>query len=335
MQPDDPQNASPTPPAPTPTIEPAGQVHDYLHPIIDKPKRTYHPKVFVTILIVVVALSLLGVGLAVTAALLPTPTKQSSTQATDSKLSSNAEVLSATKQIDRVKAAFNGNATALSGLTTPVKTAKNNYYTIIPDLEPVVSIAGQVEPSKVQTTITSIAKVLTGSSMNERVLSDGSGTSSFLADYTHKDVVCQVASVRPADVASPQFVEAKCINMSSYEDYAAAQRPFYNIYSPAQAASTEVAFTGKAEVKPSATSGYQLAELPADTVSNGRVVSVGARAMFYQTPAGIWYYFKTRAQQLIECEQYSNDTLKFAYANQPCRSLAKDADLTVVPPKKK
>jgi hypothetical protein len=323
------------PSQPTPQAN-ATEVHDYLHPIVEPPKHTYHPKAVRTLLIVLVVVSLLGVGLAVLATLLPTMSKPVTNQTnTPTTTSKTTEKLTAAKEIERVKAYFKGTTTAKSSLSLPVKTDGNNFYTVIPDVAEVKSVAGEVAPADVTAMVTAIHKVLDYDKLERTVWSDGADNTNYLADYRHKDVLCQITVTKPADTKAKQFIEAKCLDMTQYEAYAAIQRPFYNVYTPAQAGSVEYAFTGKPAAKPSNTSGYHLAELPVGTVIANKVETQGQTGMFYQTPDAIWHYFKDRAQKMIECEQYRVRDELFAYGGQQCYSLAKDTITTVIAPKKK
>lgn len=344
MNPSDPRNLSsndietagaPQPqPQPTPMATPT-EVHDYLHPIVEQPKHTYHPKAVRTVLVIVVAICLLGVGLAVLASLLPAMSKPATKSQNQTTTPVATEKLTATKQIERVKAYFKGTTTAGSSLTLPVKTTGNNFYTVIPDVAETKSVAGELAPAEVPAMLTAIHKVFDYDKMERTVRSDGTDNTNYLADYRHADIVCQLTVTKPSDTKAKQFVEAKCLDVSQYVAYAAIQRPFYNVYTPAQAGSVEYAFTGKPVSKPSNTSGYQLAELPIGTVIGQQVETSGQIAMFYQTPDGIWHYFKDRAQKMIECEQYRSRDELFAYGGQLCYSLAKDTVISVVAPKKK
>ncbi len=335
-----PQNSTPQPPLgepgaqPAPVV-PASEVHDYLHPIIDQPKRTYHPKAFRTILIVLVVLSLLGVGLALLAAYLPTVSGRTAKETSNKPTTTLTKALSASEAVARMKEVFPGTLPISHNISTPVKLEGNDFYTVVADVAPVAGLADNIESSKVMPLITKLDTSLTSYGMTANVISDGTGAASYQADYSHPDVLCQITTTRSADSNAPQLLEAKCLDIEAYLEVASTQRPFYNVYSPAQATSSEVAFTGKPEVKASATPGYQLAELPVSSIANGQIVSASVRAMFYQPPSGIWYYFKDRAQKLIECEQYNTDVLKNAYVGQPCRSLSKDIDTTVPAVKKK
>ena len=245
------------------------------------------------------------------------------------------KTLTAAEAVARMKAQFAGTLAVANGIKTPVKVPGNDFYTVIPDVTPIIGVADNVEPAKVPSTIDTLHKALASYGLTRQIISDGTGVSNYQADYVHADILCQITVTKNADVKAPQFVEGKCLNITTYADYSVTQRPFYNVYSPAQATSSEVAFTGKPEVKVSATAGYQLAELPVSSIANGQIVSANVRAMFYQTPSGIWYYFKDRAQKLIECEQYNTDILKNAYVGQPCHSLAKDIDTIVTIVKKR
>lgn len=319
---------------PAPAI-PANEVHDYLHPIVDQPKRTYHPKAFRAILIVVVVLSLLGVGLALLATYLPTVSKRTVDTPSTTSTSTLTKTLTASEAVARMKKIFPGPLPVTHSISTPVMLKGNNFYTVVSDVAPIIGLADNIEPSKVAPLIAKLDKSLTSYGMTANVISDGKGASNYQADYSHPDVICQIGTTKTIDQNAPQLLEVRCLDTATYLDVASAQRPFYNVYSPAQATSSEVAFTGKPIITPSATPGYQLAELPVSSVANGQIVSASVRAMFYQPPSGIWYYFKDRAQKLIECEQYSTDVLKNAYVGQPCRSLSKDIDTTVPAVKKK
>ena len=319
---------------PAPAV-PANEVHDYLHPIVDQPKRTYHPKAFRTVLIVVVALSLLGVGLALLAAYLPTVSKRTVDTKSDTSAPTLTKPLTASEAVARMKQIFPGALPVTHSISTPVMLEGNNFYTVVPDVAPIIGLADNIESSKIAALVAKLDTSLTSYGMTARVISDGTGTSNYQADYSHPDVICQIGTIKTTDQSAPQLLEARCLDIATYLDVASAQRPFYNVYSPAQATSSEVAFTGKPAITASATPGYQLAELPVSSVANGQIVSASVRAMFYQPPSGIWYYFKDRAQKLIECEQYSTDVLKNAYVGQPCRSLSKDIDTTVPAVKKK
>ena len=335
---DDPtQNNNVTPPSAPPPQQPQQPIvaGDYTHPILDKPKRVYHPKVTIIALSAVVTLALIGVGLAIYFALQPVQPGQTNKNGSTNNGTTKTPTLTAAQEIERLKVYFKGTDKARTSLTTPIRTEGNNFYTVIPDASQVTSIAGELEPAKVADHLTAMHKVLDYDKFTRKILQDGVGTNNYLADYIHADVICQLSATKQTDPKANQFVEAKCLNLQQYVDYATVQRTFYNVYPAGDASSVPIVFTGKPQIKASVTAGYQFTELPVSTVIDQQATSSGTLAMFYKTPDNIWHHFKDRAQRLVECEQYNTDPLRYAYAGQPCHSLGKDVDLVVEAPKKK
>ncbi len=291
----------------------------YAHPIPDKPGRTYNPKRFKLILIIVVAVCILAVGVMLAAALLPMSQKQNVTPETP-KPTVPEKTVSAKTAIDHVKEYFKGDQAAKAPISLPVLSTNSAFYTVIPDIAPLVSVAGEVAPDKSEAQLSSIIHSLEGDEFTQRVSSNGANHTNFLADFTRKETYCEVSVTKPADTKANHWFEARCLDMATYVDYATAQKPLVDQYTPLTATSVQYGFVGKPAPTNSKTASYKLAELEVSIVVDNRMTSTGKFAQFYQTPDGLWHYFRDRdTSAVLDCDVYNTDSLKSAYLGVSCR----------------
>lgn len=319
----------------TPLPDSVPPLSDYMHPIVDPPKHTYHPKRFMIALGVFVGICIIGVGVMLAFALMPqSNTKQKTTNSNSTSKTSSDSTLTAATAIKHVKEYFKGTETAKSPIMRPIKAPNTNYYTVVSDVAPLVSVAGEVTPDKGEAQINSIVHSLDGDGFAKTVATDGSGTANYQAYFVRKDVICEADLVKPKDVKANQWVEAKCLDMSTYSSYANDQAGFANIYTPLSATSVLYGFVGKATITDGSVAGYKRGKIQVSTVINDQMTTDGKFAIYYQTPDGLWHYFADQDNVAIECEKYVTKDQQSAYSGTPCRSLKTGTMSTVPVPKK-
>ena len=307
---------------------------DYTHPIADAPKHTYHPKRFMIALGVFVGVCIIGVGAMLAFALMPQQSTKPKTVPSNNSKTSSESTLSAETAIKHVKEYFKGAQTAKTPIMRPIKAPNTNYYTVVSDVAPLVSVAGEIAPDKASAQINSIVHSLDGDGFTKTVVADGSGTTNYQAYFVRKDVICEADLVKPQDAKANQWIEAKCLDMSTYSTYANAQAGFANIYTPLSATSVLYGFVGKATITDGSVAGYKRGKIQVSTVINDQMTTDGKFAIYYQTPDGIWHYFADQDNVAIECEKYVTKDQQSAYSGTPCRSLKTGAMSTVPVPKK-
>ena len=320
--------------SPLPTsVPPLG---DYTHPIADPPKHTYHPKRFMIALSVFVGICIIGVGIMLAMALMPqSNSKPKANTGKDTNKTSQDTTLTAATAITHVKEYFKGTETAKSPIMRPIKAPNTNYYTVIPDVSPLVSAAGAIAPDKASAQINSIVHSLEGDSFTKTVVSDGSGTTNYQAYFIRKDVICETDLVKTQDTKANQWIEAKCLDMSTYTTYAGSQASFANLYTPLSATSVVYGFVGKPTVTDGSVAGYKRGQIQVSSVINDQMTTDGKYAIYYQTPDGLWHYFADQDNKVaIECEKYTTKDLQSAFSGAACRSLKTGTMSTVPAPKK-
>jgi len=307
---------------------------DYMHPIADTPKRAYHPKRFMVALGVFVSLCIIGVGAMLAFALMPAANTKLKTTAKDTSKPSSDSTLTAATAITHVKEYFKGTEVAKSAIMRPIKAPNTSYYTVVSDIAPLVSAAGEVTPDKASAQINSIVHSLDGDGFSKVVIADGSGMANYQAYFVRKDVVCEADLVKPKDIKANQWIEAKCLDMSTYSSYAQDQADFASIYTPLSATSVLYGFVGKPTVTDGSVAGYKRGKIQVSSVINDQLTADGKFAIYYQTPDGIWHYFADQDNVAIECEKYITKDQQSAYSGAPCRSLKTGAMSAVPAPKK-
>ena len=338
MQPDNasstsPESVTPLGQSPRPGASALPVAHDYLHPITDEPKHHYNLRRMMIILGLIVISALVTVGLMIFFAL--QPVKQPAKKATTTTNSVQVDTLTAKQEIENTKVYFKGTEKAKSAIPLPVMAPGKAFYTVIPDVEPLTSIAGEITPDKSDTQLQSILKSIDYDKFSKLVLNDGANGTNYVAEFSRSDVICQVSVTKPADKNANHWFEVSCLDMAQYTEYATYQQTFASLYTPATSTATYYGFIGKPAPTAAKASGYNLLEIPVGIVIDNKMSATNVLAMYYQSPDGLWHYFKERTQGIIlECEQYSTVELKSAYVGQPCRSLAKGTTLTVPPPRK-
>ena len=249
---------------------------------------------------------------------------QSSTKRTTNEQKKTSETkldpLTAQQTIERTAVYFKGQEKAKTPLTIPIKVKGKNFYTVIPDVDILQSLAGYVSKEMSKQQRESIEKSLDYDKFVKKVFSEGDEKTAYLADFTRDDVVCQL-SVDPAEHDTKgDWTELRCLDISAYTPYADAQQPLAKAYSAVTSTATHYGFIGKPVPKDGALSGYKLVEIPVGAVTNQRMTTPDNLGMFYQMPDGLWYYFRDRNRDVyVECENFTGENQRRAYADQPCR----------------
>lgn len=249
---------------------------------------------------------------------------QSSTKRTANEQKKAGETkldpLTAQQTIERTAVYFKGQEKAKTPLTIPIKVKGKNFYTVIPDVDILQSLAGYVPKEMSKQQRESIEKSLDYDKFVKKVFSEGDEKTAYLADFTRDDVVCQL-SVDPAEHDTKgDWTELRCLDISAYTPYADAQQPLAKAYSAVTSTATHYGFIGKPVPKDGALSGYKLVEIPVGAVTNQRMTTPDNLGMFYQMPDGLWYYFRDRNRDVyVECENFTGENQRRAYADQPCR----------------
>ena len=228
--------------------------------------------------------------------------------------------LTAQQTIERTAVYFKGQEKAKTPLTIPIKVKGKNFYTVIPDVDILQSLAGYVPKEMSKQQRESIEKSLDYDKFVKKVFSEGDEKTAYLADFTRDDVVCQL-SVDPAEHDTKgDWTELRCLDVSAYTPYADAQQPLAKAYSAVTSTAAHYGFIGKPMPKDGALSGYKLVEIPVGAVTNQRMTTPDNLGMFYQMPDGLWYYFRDRNRDVyVECENFTGENQRRAYADQPCR----------------
>ena len=329
------QPLSPTQPPVVPLSPADFEKHDYTHPIVDTPKHIYHPKRFILWLSIAVVVSILAVATMLLIALLPPQgSKTSSDTEKPQQTSSNSKPVTAELAITHIKDQFKGTEQAKSPILRPVQAPSMAYFTVVPDTAPLISVAGEVAPSKAQAQLDSIVHSFIGDKFTKTVISDGTNSTNYQAYFTNSAAICELDQLNTKDTKANVWIEAKCLDISVYASYAAAQQPLVTLYTPLSATSVQYGFVGKPTVTPASTAGYQRAQLQVSTIISSQMTSNGQFALYYQTPDGIWHYFNDQDNNVpIDCAQYSSKDLQSAYANTPCRNIQKGTVSTVPAPR--
>lgn len=341
QQPTPPQDTSPQqtpPPMPgalpaQPTPPPEGS---YSQPIPDAPKHIYHPKQFMLALSIFVAVCLLGVVIMVLMTLMPQSSTKTKTAPADTKNNVVENPIPAELAISHVKEYFKGTETAKSALMLPVQPPDTAYYTVVPDVKPLSSVAGNVPAAKAHDQLTSIVHSLEGDKFETNVINDGAGNTNYQAYFIREDTICEVDVVKTTDVAADQWIEAKCLDMTTYISYAKAQAPYASLYTPLTSTSVQYGFVGIPEVKAGGVAGYQTLRIQVSSVINDHLATDGQYALFYKTLDGIWHYFSDQDNQvIISCDLYNNNDIKSAYAGKTCRVNSNGSTKVIEAPKTK
>ena len=329
QQPTSTQPLGAIPPQQTPPTE-----GSYTHPIADPPKQVYHPKRFMLALSIFVAVCLLAVVIMVLTTLMP---EQKRTPVTDTDNVTNDIVqnpVSADLAITHVKEYFKGTESAKAAILLPVQAPDTAYYTIIPDIKPLTSVAGNIPADKADQQRTAITHSLEADEFTPNVISDGTEGANYQAYFTREDTICEVDVMKAKDPAAEQWIEVKCLDMSTYLAYAKAQAPYATIYTPLTSTSIQYAFVGKPTFHDSKVKGYQTLRTPVGSVINDRLSTQGQYALFYKTPDDIWHYLADQDNDIpLSCNLYRSNETKSAYAGTPCRVNANGSTQTIEAPK--
>ncbi len=326
--------AAPAPTSPTPQQQMAAELAAASQPA-PTAKKTYHPKRFMIALGIFVAVCLLAVATMVVIAILPMQQNNAAETTEQETTTTEAKTLTAKQTIAHIKEYFKGDQTAKSGISLPVRATNKQFYTIIPDASATTSVAGEVVPDKIEAQLASVVHSLEGDDYTKRVQKDGL-EGDYLADFSRTETYCEVSITKPADTKANQWLEVRCADMATYDEYAVAQEPLVKEYAPLTATSVLYGFTGKPDIKASQTAGYNTSQLPVSIVIDSAVTSTGTYALYYQTPDKLWHYWRDRTTTTaFACDQYDTDDLKYAYTGVACHDTAKNIDSTVAAPKKR
>jgi len=324
---------------PQPQYAPQPQPSAFSQPVIDHSAITqqtpdiasHRPQV--AMIAVTVAALIIAVGSLSYAALSTRKTSQKAAPVVTKE--SVVTPLTAGMAIEYARGFFGGTDVAKTSLSTPVSTKDHTYLTIVSDPKAVAktSIAGSLTPKDSDTTLSALRKAMGDQKFAETVLTDGTNGTNFLADYNRSGVACQIFLEKPKDTAANSYLEAKCLDQKQYETLADMQEPFYKAYSAASASSASAVLIGAAQITPSATPGYQIAEQRTAAASTPHVVTAGPMIKFYAAADGIWHYFTDTSGVLACSVFYKQPDTTAAYAGTPCLDDKKQT-VQVLPKKK-
>ncbi|MBC7764517.1 hypothetical protein H7Y29_02275 [Microbacteriaceae bacterium] len=226
--------------------------------------------------------------------------------------------LTAADTISLVRSSYTSELSKDTGLAVPIKAAGYNYYTGI-DQSKVVAVNGTVAYTDSAVIVAKIAKILKEKGFTEKIVQSGADDSTYIADYTERDVVCEITTTKTYNNPTGDHkVDVACANMSDYLTTASSQKPFATVYSTKESETGAVQFVGKPTITASKTAGYSTAQLAIVSVTpDGNSGSGRASGLFYQTPDMKWHYFLS-AMGLEFCNKYTTDDLKKAYVGTPC-----------------
>ena len=337
-QPSIPKQAPATDTAPVATtvsVTEPHHTHADTHPGVDTPKKTYHPKQFVLALSIFVAVCLLAVAAMVVIAILPMQRSGKSEAPSNTATQPTEKTLSAKQAIAHVKEYFKADGVAKNGISLPVRATGKDFYTVIPEASATISVAGEVAPDKADSQLKSVIHSLEGDGFVRQTSGYEAESRNYLGNFTRKETVCQVEVVKPTDTKASQWLEVRCVDMASYDEYAKAQEPLVRLYTPLSATSVLYGFIGKPAPIASKTAGYNTAELPVSIVIDSTMTSHGTSALYYQLPSGVWIYWRDRdTSGVFTCDQYNTNELKNAYLGTPCRDASNNTSSAVAAPKK-
>ena len=208
------------------------QKHDYAQPIADAPKKAYHPRRFMVALGVFVTICLLAVTAMVAMALLPMQQSKKSETANNAASQAVEKTVSAKQAIAHVKEYFKADGAAKSGISLPVRATGKDFYTVIPDAASLQSVAGEVMFDKIDAQLASVIHSLEGDGFTLLASGYEPERLNYLGSFTRKETFCQVEVVRPADTKANQWLEVRCADMATYDEYAKAQEPLVRLYPP-------------------------------------------------------------------------------------------------------
>ena len=307
------------------------------------PRKDRRDKIVKIALVSFIALcTIAAAGLATVIVLNQATTKQENKPKDTKQDVVKSSTPTAAKAIEHVKEYFKADQTAKNAITLPVRAPGKEFYTVIPDIAPLYSVAGNVAGPDVSRQLESIVHSLEGDSFTKREQSPDSESSDYLAEFTSKKTVCEVSTTRALAKAGEQsqntdaWLEARCLDVATYSEYANAQEPLVVLYPPLTATSVLYGFVGKPVTKPGTDPSYSTSELQVSIVNDDKMAASGKYALYYRSPDGLWHYFADRDNDVpLECALYANDQLKATYSGLACRDLKKGNLSTVPAPKKK
>lgn len=326
---DDIQNANyaqnPSKPIAAPESIPELAPHDYLHPIVDKPKHTFSQKRMIIILSIFVGVALATIAVMIILATLPAREAVKKQAANNDDKAAPTSMVSAKDTIDHIMAYYKGEDAVKSGISLPVKAPGSDHYTVIPETLMLTGLAGYVDADSSTSQRDSIEKSLDYDGYSKQVMSDGANGTNYLADFSQAGAICEL-SIDKTDPAKHWF-EIKCQDMSVYTQYAKEQEPLTSQYTSLSSTSNQYAFVGKITPKPSVTPGYSTTEMQVSIVIDNKMQTTGRNAIYYQSPDKLWHYFQDHDKNtLVDCAQYEmTPALRYAFAGTQCRDFKKNS----------
>ena len=154
-----------------------------------------------------------------------------------------------------------------------------------------------------------------------------------ITQYLHKDVACELYQTTGSNDEAKQLFQFGCGDMSEYEAWSKALKPFADIYTKASTTEyvpdTSLLLSAPPKIKSSKTTGYSTAEVAISSTHEGESNAGGFAGLFYQTPDKVWHYF-LGAQNNVRCDSYNSEDLKKAYLGEKCYDASSNSDKEVV-----
>lgn len=291
----------------------------------EKTKRRSKP---LMVLVIALIVALLGGGatLAVYKAYFEKPTAQPATvvpsavqtSPTPTKLTAKEIVALATTKL--TGSPVDSTSTPPPAFNAPsVKVAGADFYVTTSSATEVAGVRHTIGASQSIVDVASVGKLLSDKGFTVKNFDDPNPGDTYSV-YSHADVVCSVENTAGSNTAAAHTVTVVCYDMVDYEALTTSLKPFATAYlaaEKAQGRGDSVRFSGKPVIKDSKTPGYKLTTIGTSGYDGTSVNVGGFVSLFYQTPDGVWHFFKG-AQSVLNCSDYNTQDLKKAYLGEQC-----------------
>ena len=199
-------------------------------PLVPEPQRRPPRDPFRKFRLIMIGAGFAAVLVIVVAIVVMTLARSSTVKTDEKKKTDETKVahLTAAETIKHVNVYFKGKEKAKSSITTPVRVKGRKFYTVVPDLDQVQSLAGYVPKDKSTSQRESIEKNMDYDGFTRKVFSEGSRTN-YLADFTRDDVTCQLSTDISQRDKLGDWMEIRCLDTKVYAEYAEAQQPVVSV----------------------------------------------------------------------------------------------------------
>ncbi len=207
------------------------------------------------------------------------------------------------------KSISGGRSTKADGNVLSAYQPKGLGFSVKPDKAQ--SISYKLTLENMPKTYKKTQRLLGLQGLSGRVISSSQTGTTPAMYYENAFVRCTLLT---AQSGSEHEVQVSCADMSAYVGSVKKVQQFYELYAKENPEKTKILGMSGIDIEDSLTTGYKTGET---TIIQDYTTEGAVSALYYQTPDGVWHFFKATQLEIL-CNEYNTLELKKAFIGKEC-----------------